>query len=117
MSKRKIELQKLCRGYLLRLRGMARRHGLESVVDGLIEANTRDECEATKKEVEALSRMCDDERVSRLDIPDILGKSYRQCCEDGDFDKLEKLRRVGIYSKVNTLLYKNKLDNKITKAK
>ena len=36
MSKRKIELQKLCRGYLLRLKGMARRHGLESAVKGFM---------------------------------------------------------------------------------
>ena len=106
MSKSKIELQRLCRGYLFKLRGMARRHGLESVVDGFIEANTRNECEATKKEVEALSRMCDDERLSRTDIPSILGKSYRQCCEDGDFDKLQKLKRVGIYSKLDALLWK-----------
>jgi hypothetical protein len=50
--------------------------------------------------------MCDDERVSRADIPKILGKSYRQANEDGDFCRIKKLKRQGIYSKVSTLLYK-----------
>jgi hypothetical protein len=56
--------------------------------------------------VELLSRACDDERVSRADIPKILGKSYRQANEDGDFCRIKKLKRQGIYSKVSTLLYK-----------
>lgn len=105
MSKKK-ELQRICREYLSKLKGMAKRHGLSDVLANLIEANRREECEATEREVKALSRFCDDERLARSDIPNLLGKSYRQCCEDGDFDKLQKLKRVGIYSKLDALLWK-----------
>ena len=88
---------------------MANRHGLGDVLTNLIEANRRQECVGTEREVQMLSRMIDDERISRTDIPNLLGKSYRQCCEDGDFDKIERLNRVGIYSKVNALLWKVRL--------
>lgn len=83
---------------------MGKKHGID--VDAIIEMNQRGECFATDKEVELLSRACDDERVSRADIPKILGKSYRQANEDGDFEKIKKLKHQGIYSKVSTLLYK-----------
>ena len=105
MSKKK-ELQRICREYLSKLKGMAKRHGLGDVLANLIEANRREECVGTEREVQMLSRMVDDERVSRSEIPNLLGKSYCQCCEDGDFDKIERLKRVGIYSKVNALLWK-----------
>ena len=55
-----------------------------------------------------LSRLVDDERMARADIPVLLGKSYRECCDDDDFDKIAKLRRVGLYSKVSALLHKNR---------
>ena len=103
---RKTELQRICREYLSKLKGMAKRHGLGDVLANLIEANRREECEAAEREVKALSRFCDDERLARSDIPNLLCKSYRQCCEYGDFDKIERLKRVGIYSKVNALLWK-----------
>lgn len=103
-------LQSLCREYLSRLRYMAKKHGID--VDSIIRANKRSECEATKKEVEMLARCVDDERVSRTDIPKILGKSYRQCFEEDDFEQVRKLKRVGIYSKVSTLLYADKIKNK-----
>lgn len=101
-------LQSLCREYLLRLRYMAEKHGLLPWVDETIKANRRHECEATKKEVEMLSRLCNDERVSRTDIPKILGKSYRQSNEDNDFEHIKKLKHQGIYSKVSALLFKSK---------
>lgn len=85
---------------------MGKKHGID--VDAIIRANKRNECEATEKEVSMLSRLVDDERVSRKDIPEIVGKSYRQCYDDGTFDKIKTLKRVGIYSKVSALLYKNK---------
>ena len=103
MAKRKDTLQALCRGYLVRLRYMARKHGID--VDGLIHANKRGECEATMKEVEMLSRLVDDERVARKDIPEIVGKTYRQCCDEDTFSKIKTLKRVGIYSKISALLY------------
>lgn len=85
---------------------MARKHGLGKFVDDTIRANRRNECEATEKEVSMLSRLCDDERLARKEVPEVLGKSYRQCNEDGDFDRIKKLRHVGIYSKISTILMK-----------
>lgn len=99
-------LQALCRDYLGKLRYMGKKHGID--VDAIIRANKRNECEATNKEVEMLSRCVDDERVSRTDIPKILGKSYRQSNDDGDFERIKKLKYQGIYSKVSALLLKSK---------
>ena len=106
MAKRNETLQALCRNYLSRLRYMGKKHGID--VDTIIRANKRKECEATNKEVEMLSRCVDDERVSRTDVPKILGKSYRQSNEDGDFECIKKLKYQGIYSKVSALLYKSR---------
>lgn len=100
-------LQAMCRDYLTRLRYMGRKHGID--VDAIIRANKRKECTATNKEVEMLSRCVDDERISRKDIPKILGKSYRQCESEGIFDRIKKLRHVGIYSKISALLFKHKI--------
>ena len=55
----------------------------------------------------SISGVDDEERIERSDIPEALGKSYRKCIEDGDFDRVKKLKRVGIYSKLSVLLYKN----------
>lgn len=99
-------LQALCRDYLGKLRYMAKKHGID--VDAIIRANRRNECEATQKEVEMLARCVDDERISRTDIPKLLGESYRQSESSGVFDRIKKLKRVGIYSKVSALIYKNK---------
>jgi hypothetical protein len=106
MTKRNETLQALCRDYLGRLRYMAKKHGID--VDSVIRANRNGECSGTEHEVQMLSRMVDDERVSRTDIPKILGESYRQSESDGVFNKIKKLRHVGIYSKVSALIYKNK---------
>ena len=106
MTKRNETLQALCRDYLGKLRYMGKKHGID--VDGLIRLNRQKKCEATQREVELLSRAVDDERVSRTDIPKILGKSYRQSNEDGDFEHIKKLKHKGIYSKVSALLFKSK---------
>ena len=106
MTKRNEALQALCRDYLTRLRYMAKKHGID--VDSIIRANKRNECEATNKEVEMLARCVDDERISRTDIPKMLGKSYRHADDDNDFAYIKKLRHVGIYSKVSAFLYKSK---------
>ena len=101
-------LQALCRSYLKRLRYMAKKHGLSVWLNEIIAANKRNECEATEKEVMMLSRLVDDERVERKEIPKMLNKSYRKCCDEGIFDKIKRLPNVGIYSKVQALLYKDK---------
>lgn len=99
------KLQELCRHYLSKLRPIAQKFGLGGFMDEIINANLRNECEGTQEEVEMLSRCVDDERVSRGDIPKMLGKSYRECFENDDFANIKKLKRVGIYSKVSALLY------------
>ena len=99
-------LQALCRDYLGRLRHICKKHGID--VDSIIKLNKRGECSATNREVEMLSRCVDDERISRTDIPKILRKSYRQAYEDGDFERIKKLKHQGIYSKVSALLYKSR---------
>ena len=105
MTKRNETLQALCRDYLTRLRHLGKKHGID--VDGLIRLNRQKKCEATQHEVELLSRAVDDERLSRTDVPKVLNKSYRQANEDGDFDRIKKLKHQGIYSKLSALLYKN----------
>jgi hypothetical protein len=107
MKVRNETLQALCRDYLGRLRYMAKKHGID--VDGIIRANRRNECEATQKEVEMLSRCVDDERIARNDIPKLLGESYRKVESDGVFDRIKRLRHVGTYSKISALIYKNKV--------
>lgn len=100
------KLQKLCRFYLRNLKGVANKHGLGKWVDDVISANKQGKCSSTEEEVEMLSRIADDERLTRKDVPKVLGKSYRKCFENDDFDKVKKLRHVGIYSKVSALLFK-----------
>ena len=106
MTERNETLQALCRDYLGKLRYMGRKHGID--VDGLIRLNRQKKCEATQHEVELLGRAVDDERISRTDVPKVLDKSYRQANEDGDFDRIKKLKHQGIYSKVSALLYKSR---------
>lgn len=103
-------LQSMCRDYLSALRPIAVRHGLSGFLDFTIEMNRQRRCSATESEVELLSRAVDDERVSRTEIPDILGCSYRRCEEGGLFERIRRLRRVGIYSKISVLLLKAELD-------
>jgi predicted transcriptional regulator len=100
-------LQSLCREYLGRLKDTANNLGLLHWVNKTIEDSEKNKCEATEEQVEMLARMCDDERVSRSDVPKLLGKSYRKSFEDGDFENIKTLKHVGIYSKVKTLLFKS----------
>lgn len=106
-------IQTLCRGYLSKLRTLANQHGLSKWIDNKIRDNENGRCVATEEECEILSRVLDDERLARNDVPRLLGKSYRQSVDCDDFGKIRKLKRVGIYSKVSTLLlkYKNKPKN------
>lgn len=103
-------LQAICRGYLVRLRNVACRYGLGSWLEQTISASKRGECEATETEVEMLSRICDDDRLTRVEVPKILGMSYRKADMAEHFQNLRKLRRVGIYSKVSAMLYKQQLE-------
>lgn len=101
-------LQALCREYLGRLRYMAKKHGLGGFVVTMIRENKAERCKATEKEVNMLARLCDDERISRKDVPKVLEKSYRDCCDDNDFEHIKRLKHQGLYSKVSALLLKAK---------
>ena len=101
-------LQRLCRQYLQRLNAKASQYGLSLWLKDIIKQNENGQCKATEEEVEMLARAVDDDRISRKDIPKILDKSYRQCVDDDDFDKIKKFRYVGIYSKISVLLHKIK---------
>lgn len=87
---------------------MAKKHGLGSWVAKLIRDNRRGCCVATRKEVDMLARCVEEERVSRSDIPAILGKSYRQCLRDKDFKKIRKQSHVGVYNKTDVVLKSKK---------
>lgn len=110
-------LQALCRAYLKRLRYMAEKRGLGGWLKDTLDANERGECAATEKEVVMLASMVGEERVRRDEIPSFLGKSYTQCNDDEDFERIKKLPREGVYSKVSALLYADKLKNKKRKDK
>lgn len=99
-------LQKLCRLYLEGLRDLANRHGLGQWISNLICANRGGDCEATEREVELLASLCNDGRIARIDVPSMLGVSYRYCIENGIFERLKKYPHVGIYSKVDVELFK-----------
>ena len=110
-------MQALCRDYLHKLCDVAERRGLGAFVRDTIEANKRGECAATEQEVEMLARCVDDSRMTRVEIPKLLGKSYRKCDEQGDFDYIKKLPYQGIYSKVDALLYKSEKEYEMAKDK
>lgn len=112
MDEKNKKLQELCRQYLGQLKSVASKHGLLPQLNSIIAMNKRQECVGTEQEVQMLSRMVDDERVARKDVPKMLGKSYRQCFEGNDFDNIEKLKHVGIYSKVSAEMYAAMLKSK-----
>lgn len=105
-EQRNRKLQDLCCEYLYKLRYMARKHGLENFVKDTIKKNRQGKCKGTEHECQMLARLVDDERVRRIDIPKILGKSYRQTVENNDFKRVKRLDDVGVYSKVSALLLK-----------
>jgi hypothetical protein len=95
---------------------MADKHGLSSWLNQAIKDTKRSDCSPTEKECEMLSRLVDDERIQRTDVPPLLSKTYRECFDNNDFENIKKLKRVGLYSKVDTMLYAESLKHK-TKAK
>lgn len=96
---------------------MARKRGLIGWLDTTIADNRARRCEATEKEVRMLSRLCDDANIKRSEVPDILGKSYRRCVDDNDFERIRtNASNRAIYDKVSTMLLAGKL-NKRNKRK
>lgn len=107
-SKRNSYLQELCRYYLKKIKdSLSKYDGLSNAIGELIEASKRNECAATEEEVEALSRLLNEERMTRTDVPKVLGESYRQSVDSNDMDKVKRLKHVGIYSRVSALLLKH----------
>lgn len=108
-EKRNNALQALCREYLTKLKGVAKKHGLDNFVSDIIASNKRKECVATEKEVHLLARAVNEERVARLDVPKILGLSYRQCVDMEIFDKVKNLGHIGTYSKPSVMMLKKEI--------
>lgn len=100
------EMQRIARKYLESIIPLAKKYGLFGWLMDIIEENKRGECSATIEETQALARLCDDERVTRQDVPKLLDRSYRNCVENGVFETLHTLKRVGIYDKISVLLFK-----------
>ena len=100
------ELQRIVRHYLAFLKPLAEKFGLSKWLNEIIELNKQEKCSATEEECRMLTRLCDDERVARHDIPKLIGKSYRNCVDNEIFEKLKTLKRVGIYDKISVLLFK-----------
>ena len=99
-------LQGLVRSYLMRLSHMAKKHGLFMWLTDIIGQNKRGECKATRHEADLLARMVDEHRAFRSEIPQILGKTYRQCNDDGDFSRIGRMRNEGTFSKIDALMLK-----------
>lgn len=102
-------LQKMCRKYLKRLLPAAKEVGLEEFVVTTIDKNKLGTCVATRQQVDMLASMCEDNRVKREEIPNIVGKSYRFCLTGNLFKRIRKFKDKGLYSKIDTLLLSEEL--------
>lgn len=106
-------LQAIARDYLSRLRYMARKHGLDGWLTGVIRDNREKRCEATEKEVRMLAGLCDDMNVKRTDVPKILKRSYRYCVDQNIFERIRtNTVNRAIYDKVSVLLLSGKLNKR-----
>ena len=92
---------------------MANKHGMGGWIDETIKETYNPNCKPTEHEVELLSRAVNEERLKRTEVPPILGKNYKECFEDNDFNKIKKLPKQGVYSKVSTLLYASEKKEKV----
>lgn len=104
------KLQLLCRQYLKEIKNVAKKYGLGTFVSELAIANKNGDCKADVNDVELLARIAKDERINRLDVPKLLGMSYRQCFDQGIFEKIERFEDRGTYSRISTELYKCELE-------
>ena len=107
MSKNKKDnaIQQLARIYLCRLKSLASKYGLSKWLDNIVEANNKEQCTATIEDVDMLSRMVNEERINRTDVPKVLGISYRKCVDKEVFEKdVRNLGHQGTYSNVDTIL-------------
>ena len=106
-------LQVLCRNYLKRLLRNAEKVGLHDDVQRLIGENEKGDCFSTKEQVDMLSRMVEDSNIRLDEIPKMLNVSYRYMDEHGYFKTMiRKFKNKGNFSKVDTLLLKDKLKKK-----
>ena len=96
-------LIELCTKYLNILRPMANKHGLLPFVDTMVKDMEDGKCKPTDEEAEMLSRMVDDERLSRTEVPKLFSMSYRKFYEQGLFDRVKTLKHQGIYSKISAI--------------
>lgn len=111
-ERRKDKLQELCREYLGNLRHIARKYGLEGFVRDMMNRNKRKECVATEREVKMLARISNRDRIRRVEVPPILGKTYRECNDADLFGNIDRIENRSSYSRVSAELYGNELKYK-----
>ena len=98
-------IQVLARGYMSRLTALADSIGIGAWLNATKEANEKGKCKATQEQVDILSRICDEERIGRHEIPHLIGMSYRQAYEKDLFStEIRKLKHVGVYSRNDALV-------------
>lgn len=85
---------------------LAKTLGLQDFVNDTIEKNEKGQCIATKEQVDLLSKMCDDDKIRRDEIPQYAGISYRQCVLIDIFPFIRKFENKGQYSKIDAMLFK-----------
>ena len=85
---------------------------MEEFVVTTIDKNKSGTCVATRQQVDILASMCEDNRVKRAEIPNIVGKSYRFCLTGNLFKRLRKCQDQELYYHIDTLLLSEGLKTK-----
>lgn len=106
-------LQKLARKYLHRVSVLADKYNLKNWVQQMLKSNIKGECIASKDDVELLAKIVEDDCIKVKDIPKLLGVSYRHIVDNNI--KFKKLEDRGHISKVDVLLIKERLKDKLKK--
>jgi Trp operon repressor len=105
-----MELQEIFRSYIKVLKNKFDNETVSECINKLLCDNENGKCSATEEQVDMIAKLVDEDRMKREEIPQMFGKSYKQCVEGNIFNKIKTLPKVGIYSKVSALLLKDKLD-------
>lgn len=113
MCKEEELMQTLTRKYLNRIMLMSDKYQIRSYVSDLIEKNLKGECISTKEDVELLAKIVDEDCIKVREIPKVLGVSYRYIIDNNI--KFKKLEDKGRISKVDVLLVKERLKDKLKK--
>lgn len=113
MREEQMVIQLLARKYLNKVIPLADKYRLRNYVLDLLNLNLKGECAATKEDVELLAKIVEDDCIKVKDIPKLLGVSYRHIVDNNI--KFKKLEDRGHISKVDVLLIKERLKDKLKK--